>query len=333
MNIYWKIKNLLEVNKIKLLQTKSKDYVRGGLLSEKKDLRDKLYIGGMFERKPKHNEVLIDEDYVFNQTPFNICVFASAAIGSSHQEGIRFSTKFYVKLARRLGMIEGNGFSYLRAARKIEQKYGRLPYEYMPDEINGESWAEYSKWDVTDHLLEIASNYRTPEYSQISTPSEAIEALESGLVIFTGNKWYSNMNYPAPKDYFLQEIGNYLGGHAWFINGYRAENGEIKDFKMKNSFGESWGLKGKGHIKRLFSSGMFSLYVSEKIPVKKKIRGFVLQYDRKAVKGNGPAVYQIRGGKKYYFKNEAHLYANNQTFTNVSQEILDEIPDGGEFNF
>jgi len=61
--------------------------------------------------------------------------------------------KFLVKVGRKLGYISGNGFSYLKAPLKIVTKYGRLPYELMPDETDGQSWEEYSKWDVTTEQL------------------------------------------------------------------------------------------------------------------------------------------------------------------------------------
>lgn len=234
-----------------------------GALKHRKDKRD--YIFDEFGSVIKSGiDLTFNNNWVFDQKKLNICVFAQQAIGDSHQEGVRFSVKFYVKLAKKLGYINGNGFSFLRASLKIATKYGRLPYEYMPDEVD-ESWEDYSKYDITDEHLRIAKKYKAPAYRLVKDFNGAVSALNNGLVLHTANKWYKKMNKPVPDKFRLEVGGSYIGGHAWCVTGYNVQKSVFEDFDVLQSFGKSYGNNGYAAIEKLFQKNNYPVYILEKI--------------------------------------------------------------------
>lgn len=64
--------------------------------------------------------------------------------------------------------------------------------------------------------------------------------LEHGPVV-AGTRWYENMFDPNAQG-FVQPTGEKVGGHAYLITGYSARR---HAFRGMNSWGESWGQRGK----------------------------------------------------------------------------------------
>jgi len=260
LKILWSLRNTLHAFYLQYFNKGN-----SGLLTNRDNGKDLPYLGGAVEPKFKELSLIHNPDWIFDQNPFNICTFTSEAMGDSHQEKKRFSTKFLVKVGRKLGYISGNGFSYLKAPLKIVTKYGRLPYELMPDETDGQSWEEYSKWDVTTEQLNIALKYKSPAYRRIFNPQQAIHALEQGLVLHTANVWYSNMNNVKPPDFYITVGGYKIGGHAWSSTGYRRNDKYLKDYEILNSYGKDYGVDGLARMEDLFNYNNFAVYVAEKI--------------------------------------------------------------------
>lgn len=271
----------------------------------------------------KSEKLSLDTGVRFDQNPFNICVFASRVQGFSMQEGIRFSVRWDVKLARKLGYITGNGFSFLRAENEIGLKYGRLPYEYMPDEVGRMSFEEYSRWtSEDDKLLEIARKFRTSSYKKIDNKSQAIQALEAGYVLFTAGKWFMAMNRPSPSKYLLRPLGHYIGGHAYIATGYRDYG---NDFENPQTFGSDYADNGVAWIDDLFGPTQMAIYVEEKLPFSVKHEYFLMSHKDKYVKGDGTEIYQIIDGKKRHISEEE--FKNYPvTFEVVSQSYIDATP-------
>jgi hypothetical protein len=324
--IYWRSRNHIEAA---ITSRRNKDVLGLGCLAQREDKRD-LGVFGLFENKPKYTAFSMSvPKWVYNQNPFNDCVFASGAIGGSLQEGMRFSTKFDVKVARHLGQITGNGFSYLRAPRDNHVKIGRLPYHLMPDEVNGQSWEEFSKWDVTPELLAEARKWRIPSYRRITSVGQAIDALEHGYVLFTANKWYSAMNRPQAPHYYLTIAGNYIGGHAWPVAGHRSPNLKTKDYISHQSFGPNYGLNGIARIKSLFDSNMFDIYIEEKLPGRTDEERALGLFDGYAVKGQDePAIYWIENGQKRAFIDEKAYNKYASYFYILDQNLINNLPTG-----
>ena len=319
--IYWHIKNII--------------YSWGsgsGILPTKKDDRDRLWSGIGYKRK--HDIVDLAKTYVtklwrFIQNPFNICVFAAAMLAASCQDGIRWSVRWMVKLAVREGrMVYRNGFSYLRAPKKLAKKYGMLPYELMPDETNM-SWREYCKWTPEDDkLLKVAEKYKISEYKKIRTTSQAYVALDKGYTLCTGNTWYSGMFNPRPPDYKLIRSGRVIGGHAYYESGY-----DLVAFIMTNSFGLDWGNKGQGRDMSLFEKGDFAIYTQEKLTLEQRVEYLTTYHEGKIVKGSKAPLYLIKDGSKKAFKTwEQYLLwcsknaVGSNSYALVMDDMLEAVP-------
>ena len=313
-SLYWKIKNFVEVF---LTQKESP-----GLLSHRVDSKDFGFSGG--EPTSFLDYSIAPDKWIFSQNPFNVCVFASNTMGSSYQEGMRFSVRFLVALARKKGMISGNGFSYLRAGLELATKYGRLPYELMPDEINGMGWNEYSRIPITEEMLKIASQYKAPNYQQIKTGMEALEALNQGYVLLTANRWYSAMNDPAPPAYLLLQWGAVIGGHAWCIAKH-----EI-DFVNPQTFGFEYGDNGKAYVDTLFKGGQYAVYILEKIPNRTDVDRVTSVFEGENVKGEASEIYSIENGLKRHFSSGESFKQSGKKFNLIPDSILAEIREGQE---
>lgn len=311
--LYWRIKNVLEYLYFNTLKS---GY---GLLSHKKDDRD-IPFGSSFSFNPSFFDFSLDTGHRFNQKRFNICVFASRVQGISMQEGMLFSTRWDVKLARKNGWITGNGWSFLRAENDIGYKFGRLPIEYMDDEIrDGMSFDEYSRWTPEDDaLLPIAAKFKTSQYSVIYNRGQAIQALESGLVLFTAGRWFSGMNHPFAPKFLLLPTGSYIGGHAYISTGY-SDRGMI--FENPQTFGYLYANGGKAWIPDLFSNNQFDVYVENPLDISVK-----LEYlDGKYVKASGADIYQVMGNQKRYVT-EDEFTQNPSPFVTLSDKFFNSIP-------
>lgn len=316
--LFWKSKNFLEYKFLSLTNRGS------GCLSHREDNQDIPF--GLFNSQAHYEAFTLDTGVRFDQERLNICVFASRVQGRSIQTGIRFSVRSDVKLAKKLGWITGNGWSSLRAENEIGVKYGRVPYELCPDEINGMSWEEYSEWTAEDERLlnEVAPHYKTPEYQKIWSWSQAVKALEDGLVLFTAGKWYLQMNAPQAPKYLLQPFGPYYGGHAYIGTGYR---GRGDDFENPQTFGTTYGDNGKAWIDDLFGANQYAIYIELDLP----LSSYLHYYEGKDVKAkNGAAVYHIEDGKKKAYLTEEEFVATGRSFTDVKTiklDVLSQIPD------
>lgn len=309
-----------------------------GALPDKKDPRDHWWASTL-GYSPKHKELDwagdgVGEQWRFSQQPINICVFASAVLAASWQNGVRMSVRWFVKLALREGMVSGDGFSYLRAAKKIAKKYGYLPYYYMPDEIDT-SWYEYSHWTPEDEkLLEIAADFKTNDYSRIRTTDQAREALDAGYVLCTASKWYAQtMNWPTPPSYVLLAKSGYIGGHAYPVTGYRDNV-----FIVTNSFGRSYGNDGQAIDNGLSEAHDYAIWLESFLPAGPLAEHVLKEQDFNIVKGSGPALYLLEGGKKRPFMT-AESYtlwrakeARDPEIVHLRDFVLNSIPLGKEMD-
>jgi len=62
--------------------------------------------------------------------------------------------------------------------------------------------------------------------------------------VVVGTSWYQHMFFPN-KTGLIKVGGNLMGGHAYVINGIDLDK---KIFRIKNSWGQDWGLKGHAWI-------------------------------------------------------------------------------------
>lgn len=81
-------------------------------------------------------------------------------------------------------------------------------------------------------------------YHWAVTFDDIVRAILTAGPVVVGTWWYESM-YEVRGDGFLEVSGTAVGGHAYVLNGVN-ENAE--KFRMKNSWGESWGDGGMAWI-------------------------------------------------------------------------------------
>ena len=213
-----------------------------GLLPDRKDDRD--FGWSLFKREYEKSPyarfgAALDDLYIFNQNPFNICVFASLARCIFLQEGIRVSTRGLVIMS--LNKIGGNGWSYLRAGLETVTEKGAPTYEFLPDETDGQSWQQYISYiGNKEELYKNASLHKFQNYQVIKNQTEAETALEAGYALLTGLDWWSGMFNPSAPEYTLVKRGYYIAGHAIAISrkddfGY-VKNGQNRQNRDSDHF-------------------------------------------------------------------------------------------------
>jgi len=224
-------------------------------------------------------------------------------------------------------MIKGNGYSYLRAANEISQKYGRIPYVLMPDEDNL-SWEEYSRWtDEDEKLLEIAAKYKIKEhggYSSISNDTQAEKALAEGHSIFTAVNWYSAMNRPSAPGFWLEWRGALIGGHAIVY-----DEKEPTRYCNLQTFGSGYGDDGYAYTKRLMPNIIGGAYVEAHYPTSLLAEMVSTHYEGLVVRDIlEPECYLIRKGRKTHIKTMDELWslAAQAGIQTVSKDIINLIP-------
>ncbi len=91
----------------------------------------------------------------------------------------------------------------------------------------------------------VAQNLRLiSEYRWANSIDEMVDALLIFGPIIAGTHWYSGMN-SYNSNGLMNVSGRNLGGHAYVINGVDTDR-EL--FRVKNSYGKSWGKDGYGYI-------------------------------------------------------------------------------------
>jgi len=336
--IYLTIKNNLQAwlysYRINKLRDQGYDVQNAGALDHVEKATDFIYkIGMAFGKKASFETFSLDTGIRFNQSPWNFCIYASRAQGRSMQDGIRWSARWLVKNARRMGFITGDGWSHLRGGNEVAYKVGYLPYELMPDETFGMSWEDYSKWTAEDEkLLEVAAKYKSPGYFKVTTKSDAIEAMENGHILFTAGKWYSGMNDPEPPNFLLRAQGEYIGGHAYGYAEYRLR---ALNWKAPQTFSANYGDKGAAWVENILGPNQFAIYIESHMPATVRAGYFIGRYEGKAVKGTDSAIYILEQGLKRPFTSWEGYVAwcatqqiDPNSFAKLRDDVIDAIPTG-----
>lgn len=161
---------------------------------------------------------------------------------------IDVSRLFLYKVTRKLMGEVGDTGAYLRDTMKAMRIFGALPEEYWPYEITT------YETEPTAYHYAIASNFKSVSYFRVDqtglSASDLMQEIKSRIFkkipLMFGFTCFSSINiaidgnipFPTAKE-------RVVGGHAVALVGY---NDEKKAFKIRNSWGESWGDKGYGYL-------------------------------------------------------------------------------------
>jgi len=94
-----------------------------------------------------------------------------------------------------------------------------------------------------------ASKHKAQSFWKATTRDEIMKGIDEGFIFHTGMMLYSGYNYLKLPFKIKLFDGTVVGGHAWDIIGYDLNYQNLGEcFICQNSFGESWGDKGKFYI-------------------------------------------------------------------------------------
>lgn len=110
------------------------------------------------------------------------------------------------------------------------------------------------------------------DYFWITSPEELESTLLNRGPVCVGTNWYEDMFYPATRygNQYLNVSGPYAGGHEYVLNGIdTAPDDGPAFYRMKNSWGTSWGKNGTARIPKnqmddlIFSQGGDAVLIKE----------------------------------------------------------------------
>lgn len=311
-----------------------------GLLFEQDDrdhVDEQLGVFGRYE--PKHDKLSYYR-YHYSQNPNNTCTQAGVALALSEQMSVRWSIDAITKMMVRQGKISGNGFASQRPPMAVACDHGLIPEHRHPD-VPHETWGRKKVWtpSVNQAYEKLAPLYKMTEYKKLRNEGAVIEALDNGFVPIVASKWYSKMNRPLPPNFFLRFEGMYIGGHQYRISGYRKRGA---DFENGQSFGDTYGDKGKSYNETLFGSGYYEVWIVEYngsplLPLDVLLPVFLEQHEGLLVKSHDwhedPRCYVIQNGKKRHVSGSDEMKTffalqSKVGLTRVNQKVLDAVPEG-----
>lgn len=314
-----------------------------GLLPLKEDDRDfeLSLLGGWFGAYvPKHQELDLPLRKPKTQK-FNTCSFNSGTAGKELDEGVELSVRFAVIIAKKLGLISGDGFADLRAVETVKQKYGICEASLLGEGPDGITWEEYSDYGViTQQMLDNAAKHKSASFWRVRTFNDALELLDAGKTVRIGIIWRRSFNmsggfkFPWILDF---STGSLAGGHATLGKRYKLVYFGNEVIGFRNSYGDGYGEGGDGYITRADLEKMMDTYGAyADLDITKDLGKFLRDNNGKAVKiPNNANVWLIKDAKKWLFPNLATFIAwgfKDQDIVVDNEGIVAQIPDGAELS-
>jgi len=313
------------------------------LLKSRKDRRD-YPVGSIWGKifgdayEPKHNKLVLKTMSVKNQQMLNTCGWNASVAGKEIDEGVALSVKSLVRYARRMGLLSGNGYSYLRDNQKALKDFGCMQEKDLPD-TGHSNWETYSTGNID---FAKAEKHKTKSYWSCDDRNDILRTLDEGRAVEVGMYWFSGFNqsggfrHPWLID---KDLGYKNGAHAVIIIGYDLNYYGKQVYIIQNSYSAQWGDEGKFYVEmqyldnQVFGWVGFGAFVN--LDIEGDIAGFVSKYDGKNVKTNNhPGIFHIQRGLKKGYPNWATFLAwdgNVRGFITLNEEeskVLDKVKNG-----
>lgn len=308
-----------------------------GLIPSKddRDFQTKNLGWSLFGYSPKATRKVNQTLSVKNQKNFNTCVFNGSVTIHEPNENVKLSVRYLVAKAKQEGLINGTGFTDIRTAFKMMQKYGVPEESILPDNNNGD-WNAYANVD-TKPYDESASKRKIQSYWSVSSRDDILKLLDEEKLLGTGIQWYNGFNQGGGFSWpwvITRIIGWLVGGHFVTIKGYDLNYQGRKVYVCQNTYGSLWGDNGDYYIDMNYlDRNHFGVYTILDVPL--DTAKFLNDYDGKNVKGkNSPTIYFIQKGVKKPYLHEMDYFVYNigdpamQNFSVVDDETLNKIPTG-----
>lgn len=312
------------------------------IIEDKRDL-GAFNFWGLFDLgyDAKHNKKVIPHPFAAKSQFYNTCGWTGEAGMKEIDEKVELSPRSFVLAGKSLGYISGDGFSNLRNNEKTLQKIGIAEKNVL---VEGHTdWYDYSNLKYfTDQVKENAGKHRSKSYLRLYRPQEIYKAIDEDRPVSIGIDWYSGFNigngFSAP--WIINGPKGYrIGGHKMFVYGY---DNIKKLFKVRNSFGPTWGDNGDLYITENFLGeqvGKYGAFINYDMEL--TITEWVIENKNTLVRTpEKSTVYFIQDGKKRPFLSMKDL----ETFLRlvpifhyplipkdinyIDSKILDQVPLG-----
>ena len=215
-----------------------------GLLFSIPDVRD--YIA--HSNKPDEE---IPKEFTLDSLP---SVKNQGAVGSCVAHAIALVAEYYArketgkKTKMSTGYIYGNRLftthkgsgMYLRDALKTMTKFGDVPYEYFPDNVEVPYAIELFEQKV-EEIEPLGYNFKFKAYYKLTTEKDIKTHLLSGNPVIMAMPWYDDIKIVNGVMSTRCVKTAKTGGHCMVIYGWNDIG-----WKVQNSWGSYWG--DKGHV-------------------------------------------------------------------------------------
>jgi len=285
---------------------------------------------GWFGYEPKHTSLLLDIVSIKDQYPLQTCQWNATTAQKEVSEKIALSVRSLVIKGKEMGLCGKYGLSNMRSGQKVLKDWGILPEEVCPDMYKSD-WTQYLNFNVNDYN-DIAKKYKTKSFWKVTSMNDVYKLLDEGHALTFGMPWYSGFNQGGGFSFpwiIDKVVGWVVGGHALLLIGYDKQYHKLRVGTVQNSYGHTWGDKGKLYIEESFfvkyALKKYGCYVN--LDIEKDTGKFIKQYQDRVVKGDkSNGVFLIEDNKKRPYISWDAFYSHNPLSANDLVKLITVVP-------